>query len=301
MALLKASTAWSKSRRGAARNRSPSALYGSGYVASSWVAARNCAAAFQRLPRAWCTAPSVYCATTKLASTSIARESRSTAFSLASWPPRAAAICARANSSNARTDFVGVDAQAPRGLEHGGLAPRLRLAEGAQPRPVDLDEGGRLHETQRHGLGGALADPLLVGGQAIGLEGHDEDRPRLDRGLGGNHRDEPAARQDRDEHPASSHQAPSSPRSGTGVARRSLRLNQPLIRDRPPGPTRRRAISGTIMSATIPTSHGQISTAIRERRRSFKNASCGSWSAEPPVSSASSRNSVSSTPRSRRS
>src|SRR5207249_11434015 len=40
----------------------------------------------------------------------------------------------------------GVDAQAPRGLEHGGLAPRLRLAEGAQPRPVDLDEGGRLQD-----------------------------------------------------------------------------------------------------------------------------------------------------------
>src|SRR3989442_8632775 len=281
MALLKASTAWSKSRRGAARNKSPSALYGSGYVASSWVAARNCAAAFQRLPRVWCTAPSVYCATTKLASTSIARESRSTAFSLASWPPRAAAICARANSSNARTDLVGdghrlhgdgvaapapeledpglehqlvvgagdaavesgVDAQAPRGLEHGGLAPRLRLAEGAQPRPVDLDEGGGLHETQRHGLGGALADPLLVDGQAIRLEGHDEDRPRLDRGLGGNPRDEPAARQDRDEHPASSHQAPSSRRSGTGLARRSLRLSQPLIRDRPPRPPPRSAMS----------------------------------------------------------
>src|SRR5205823_11758584 len=54
-----ASTAWSKRRRGAARNRSPSALYGSGYAASSWVDARNCAAAFQRLPSAWWTAPRV--------------------------------------------------------------------------------------------------------------------------------------------------------------------------------------------------------------------------------------------------
>ena len=40
----------------------------------------------------------------------MARDSRSTALSLFSCPPRAAAICAREKSSKARSDFVGAAA-----------------------------------------------------------------------------------------------------------------------------------------------------------------------------------------------
>ena len=44
-------------------------------------------------------------------------------------------------------------------------------------------------------------------------------------------------------------------------------------RANPPGPSRRSATSGIINNATSPTSHGQISMAIRDWRRPLRKAS----------------------------
>src|SRR5215510_15734248 len=152
-----------------------------------------------------------------------------------------------------------------------------------------------LGQVEAENLSDAFAHPLLFALERHSVERYDQHDAELRIGVGrhGTQRDQEPPHDD--DHPPPrvepTHHGPS--------FRRKPRRTSDAARANAPGPTRRRAISGTKSTATRPTSQGQMSTAIRDCRRDFKKASAGFSSGPPPVSSASSRSRVSSTPRSR--
>src|SRR5207244_669182 len=176
------------------------------------------------------------------------------------------------------------------------IAPGFWLAVRPQTHALDLDERRMLREPERQNLGDALAHPLLLAVERAHVEGPDQQHEWLDARRRG-HR-----QRERDQTPE--HQDPERPPRLAGTPHwTSLRSppRRPRVTTRAsaPGPRRRSAMSGISRNATSPTSHGQISTAMRDCRRALRKASRGDSSADPPVSSASSRRSASSTPRSR--
>jgi hypothetical protein len=131
-----------------------------------------------------------------------------------------------------------------------------------------------------------LADPLLIALEGARVERQDCDgawlRCRLGNGKvqrsGHQQRDRPA----RD--PSGGHASRASPAVVDVAVSRRRHLNgssQLPSRANPPGPSRRSATSGIINNATSPTSHGQISMAIRDWRRPLRKASVGFSSAPP--------------------
>src|SRR5213076_1654223 len=198
--------------------------------------------------------------------------------------------------SGHRAKQRGVGAQCTRRLRECRLAPRLWLAVGAQARPLDLNERRVLREPERQDLGDRLADPLLLAVERARVEGRDQDDARLDA------RRRVERQREHDQTPE--HRDPEPPPPPASTHHRTSfrfppRRRRPTTHPKAPGPRRRSPMSGINRTATSPTSHGQTSTVMRDRRRPLRKASRGVSSADPPVSSASSRRSASSTPRSR--
>ena len=126
-----------------------------------------------------------------------------------------------------------------------------------------------LGESEGEDLGDSFAHPLFLALEPNPIERHDHDDPELRIGV---YLARSGQRQD-------THQGCDDPRPpaesthhGTSFLRRPRRTSM-ATRANAPGPTRRRAISGTSNSATRPTSPGHTSTAMRDCRRAVENAS----------------------------
>src|SRR5262249_52200871 len=137
--------------------------------------------------------------------------------------------------------------------------------------------------------GDGLAEPRV---RLCRLVRQDQHRPRRLRPRGSSeHRPEGIPREQPDDR---------SPYAAFGVSRHRgyLLVRHHASRTRA-GPTRRIAISGTSATVTSPTSHGQRSVGIRERRRFSVKTSLASLSGPPPVNSLTSRRKLSLAPSSR--
>src|SRR5438128_8574829 len=122
-----------------------------------------------------------------------------------------------------------------------------------------------LREAERDELRDTLAHPLIVAREGRGIEGHHDDRARLDGRIRGATRNEDDERRDDEHRQTNTVSAGADHRRSSRPTRLRVRpLSLPINHPTEPAPSRRSAISGSIITATSPTSQCQISTEIRD-------------------------------------